>query len=121
MLLATINKSRQLLYLTFVAHVGAEELRRWQKEMPSLISELNAGFLVLTDLGRLDSIEPACAPIIGEVMELCDHKGVSLVLRVIPDSSKDIGLNILSLFHYRRQPRVVTCKDMVEAAKTLSL
>jgi len=42
-------------------------------------------------------------------------------VRVIPDSNKDIGLNILSLFHYRHQPQVVTCKNMAEAARALGL
>jgi hypothetical protein len=40
---------------------------------------------------------------------------------VIPDPSKDIGLDILALFHYRKRPRMVTCKNMVEAAEKLSL
>jgi len=42
-------------------------------------------------------------------------------VRVIPDASKDIGLDILSIFHYRHRPRVVTCKNMAEAFKKLSL
>ena len=54
-------------------------------------------------------------------MDLLDEAGVSLVVRVIPDPKKDIGMNILSLFHYRNRPRVVTCARMIEAAKELSL
>ena len=54
-------------------------------------------------------------------LELCDAKGVSLVVRVIPDPAKDIGMNILSLFHYRHRPRSVTCASMEEAARLLAL
>ena len=54
-------------------------------------------------------------------MELLDRNGVELVVRVIPDSTKDIGLNILMIFHYKKQPRVVTCSKMTEAARILSL
>jgi hypothetical protein len=36
-------------------------------------------------------------------------------VRVIPDSRKDIGLNIMSLFHYRRGVRIVTCETLAEA------
>jgi len=45
--------------------------------------------------------------------------GVELVVRVIPDPHKDIGFNILSLFHYRRRVRIVTCPTLEEAMKAL--
>jgi hypothetical protein len=44
---------------------------------------------------------------------------VEAVVRVIPDPQKDIGLNILSLFHYRRRVRIVTCATLGEAMKAL--
>jgi hypothetical protein len=62
-----------------------------------------------------------CATEIAKIMQLCDQKGVELVVRVVPDQTKDIGLGILSLFHYRHRPRSVTCKNMAEAAKLLCL
>jgi hypothetical protein len=43
-----------------------------------------------------------------------------MVVRVIPDPRKDIGLNMLSLFHYRRGIRIVTCMTLEEATKTLA-
>jgi hypothetical protein len=42
-----------------------------------------------------------------------------MVVRVIPDPHKDIGLNILSLFHYRRGVRIVTCETLEEAMRAL--
>ena len=41
--------------------------------------------------------------------------GVAEVVRVIPDPQKDIGLNILSVFHYSRRVRIVTCESLAEA------
>ena len=121
MLLATINKSKQLLYMSFIGEVRVEELVRSREEVVALLADLAPGFRVLADLERLDSISLDCAPEIGKVMELCDQKGVALVVRVIPDHTKDIGLGILSHFHYHRLPRIVTCANMAEAAKLLSL
>jgi hypothetical protein len=121
MFLATINKPQQLLYFCYAGHVTVEEARQVQKDVISLLTELDKGFRVVSDLERLDSIEPGCAAVIGEVMELCDRKGVDLVIRVIPDPTKDIGLNILSHFHYRHHPRVATCANMAEAAKALAI
>jgi len=54
------------------------------------------------------------------MMDLCNKKGVETVVRVIPDPHKDIGLNIMSLFHYRRRVRVVTCQTLEEARRVLA-
>jgi hypothetical protein len=53
------------------------------------------------------------------MMDLIGQAGVDLVMRVIPEPGQDIGMNILTRFHYRRHPRTVTCKSMVEAARLL--
>ena len=121
MFLATSNKPKQLLYFSFIHQVKAEELQQVRENVIMLLADLSSGFRLLTDLGKLDSMDVNCAAEIGKMMELCDQKGVALVVRVIPDQAKDIGLNILSLFHYRRAPRTVACDNMVEAAKILSL
>src|SRR6266850_1548636 len=115
MFLATVNKSKQLLHLSFIDEVRVEEPVESRDELATLIADLKPGFRLLTDLGRLDSMSLDCADEIGKSMELCDQKGVGLIVRVIPDPMKDIGLNILSLFHYPHRPRTVTCESMVEA------
>jgi len=119
--LATINKPKQLLYLGFIHRVKLEELQRARENVITLLADLASGFRLLSDLSSLDSMDVNCAAEIGKMMELCDQKGVSLVVRVIPDHAKDIGLSILSRFHHRHAPRTATCKTMVEAAKILSL
>jgi hypothetical protein len=45
---------------------------------------------------------------------------VETVVRVIPDPHKDIGLNIMSLFHYRRRVRIITCETLAEALRSLA-
>ena len=121
MFLAAVNKPKQLLHLSYIGCVQADELRRGQEDVAALLADLPAGFRLLADLGRLESMDAACAAEIGKAMELYDQKGVGLVVRVIPDPAKDIGLNILSLFHYHQRPRTVTCETMTEAARVLSL
>ena len=58
---------------------------------------------------------------LGRMMELLDRRGLEMVVRVIPDPAKDIGFNILSIFHYPHHPQIVTCGTMMEAAKLLLL
>ena len=121
MILATINRARQLLYLTYIGRVGVSEVERWQGEITALLDDLSPGFRLLVDLERLDSMDVKAVASVGKVMELLDQRGLSLSVRVIPDPSKDIGLNILTQFHYRRQIRVVTCQTMTEALAALEL
>jgi hypothetical protein len=121
MLLVTANKARQLLYLSFIGRVSVEQLQQGHEDVVSLLADLGSGFRVLADLSRLDSMDINCAPEIGRVMELCEQKGVRLVIRIVPDPSKDIGLNILSRFHYRLRPRIMTCASLAEAEDALQL
>ena len=121
MLLTTISKSKQLLYFTYIGDVSVEELKQGLTEIVTLLEDLSSGFRVLADLRGLDRMDHKCAKEIGKAMELCDQKGVGLVVRIIPDPQKDIGMNILSIFHYRKRPRIVTCETLVEAGEVLGL
>jgi hypothetical protein len=121
MFLATINKAKQLLYLNFTGRVSVEDLEHGYADVVRLVDELTSGFRVLGDFSTLDSMDVKAAGQIGRTMELCDQKGVALVVRIIPDPAKDIGFNILTVFHYRHRPRIVTCQSLVEAGEVLGL
>ena len=121
MFLATTNKVKQLLYVGFIQQVRPQDIQRGLDDGALLLADLRPGFRLLADLARLESMDPACSPYVGKLMELCDQHGVGLVVRVIPDPAKDIGFNILSIFHYQHRPQAVTCETMTEAARLLSL
>ena len=107
--------------MSYIQHVTVAELERGYQDVVALLSEFPDGFQLLADLERLESMDVACADIIGKTMELMDRHGVELVVRVIPDSSKDIGLNIIGIFHYSKKIHIVTCETMGEAARMLEL
>jgi anti-anti-sigma regulatory factor len=73
------------------------------------------------DLSDLDFMGLDCMTELGRLMELIGQAGAGLVVRVIPDPSKDIGMNILTVFHYPQQLQVVTCNNLAEAVKALGL
>ena len=121
MSLATSNKSNRLLCMSYSERVRVGDMKRNRAAVEFLLAELGADFRLLTDLSRLEQMDVDCAAELGEFMELMHRSGVTLVVRVIPDPAKDIGMNILTAFHYRRHPRVVTCKTTTEAATHLAL
>lgn len=116
---ASLDKSANLLKISYRETVDAEETRRWLPKLQSMIDEMQPGFRLLSDLSRLDLMDLACVPYIEKVMDLCNARNISMVVRIIPDPHKDIGLNIMSLFHYRRGVRIVTCETLEEAEATL--
>jgi hypothetical protein len=121
MILATCNKAKQLFLLSYFGQVRRSELERSRGEHKGLVAELNPGFRLLVDLTSLESMKLDCMDAIGAFMGLMDESGVGMVVRVVPDPKKDIGMNILTIFHYPKRPRVVTCRSMVEAGVLLSL
>ena len=119
MIEASIDKAANLLKVTYLGQVEAEEAKRSLGEVQGMVTQMKPGFRLLTDLRSLERMDLGCVPHIEEVMDLCDDKGIVMVVRIIPDPHKDIGLNIMSLFHYRRGVRIVTCKTIEEAQTAL--
>jgi len=114
-----VDQAKNLLRIRYAQHVGPDDTKQIEAKAPVLLAGLRPGFRLLTDMSRLESMDLACVPYIKRMMDQCNKKGVELVVRVIPEPQKDIGLNILSLFHYRRRVRIVTVKTLAEAMGVL--
>jgi hypothetical protein len=119
MIQAEADKAKNLLRVTYAGCVGPEQTRRAVETLQRRLADLAPGFRLLTNLSGLEEMDIACVPDVKKMMDLCNKKGVDTVVRVIPDPHKDIGLNILSLFHYRRRVRIITCETMGEALRAL--
>ena len=121
MLLVTSNKSKQLLFISYIGQVRLEEFRSGREELTMQLKALSPGFRLLADFSQMASMRLDCAPELGRMMDLIGQAGVSLVVRVIPEPSRDIGMNIMTVFHYPHRPRVITCHNLTEAAGLLEL
>src|ERR1035438_2097598 len=100
MLLVPSNQAKQLLYLNFVGTVRPEEFPSGRVDVTAQLAGLVPGFRYVVDLTQLDFMGLDCMADLGRMMELIGQAGVGMVVRVIPDPSKDIGMNILTVFHY---------------------
>jgi hypothetical protein len=83
------------------------------------LAKLQRGFRLLADLTELQSMDVGCAPFIEKAMDMFNEKGASMVVRVIPDPHRDIGLQIMSIFHYGGDVQILTCQTLAEAEEIL--
>jgi hypothetical protein len=110
----------RLIKINWSENVGLEEMRDGAEQVRALSANLKHGFRLLSDLTGLQSMDPRGASYIGAIMDLFAAKEVSLIVRVIPDPHKDIGLNILTYFHYGTKVQVETYQNLSDALKSLS-
>ncbi|HWA10048.1 MAG TPA: hypothetical protein VG838_11405 [Opitutaceae bacterium] len=114
-----VEAPRNLLHLRYAGSVTAADMKAGIQRTEGLLAQMRKGFTVVADLTGLEAMALDCGPHLSRMMELCKVQGVGRVIRVIPDPSKDIGLNILSLIHYRGKVQVITCETMAEAERAL--
>jgi hypothetical protein len=114
------NDSERLIKINWSGQVNSDEMRRCAEEIGVTVSKMRPGFRVFADLTDLESMDYAGAPYIGAVMDLCVASRVEHVVRVIPDPRKDIGLNIMSHFHYGSKIRVTNCENLADAMRRLA-
>ena len=120
MLDANTDPSQNLLTFAFSGQVTRSETTRWKGELPAMLATLKSGFKLLSDFSRVESFDLSCAPDIEEVMDLLNEAGLVKVVRVIAHPRQDIGLSIMSVFHYRRCVSIITCETVEEGLAALA-
>jgi hypothetical protein len=119
MVLVSSNIPRQFLVLLYIGKVLPAEIDQSIDTIRAVSVGLKPDFTVLADFTHLENMGEECAPAVGRLMEYASATGVGTVIRVIPDPYKDIGMNILSCFHFSPRPGIVTCASMTEAAQAI--
>ena len=114
-----VDEPKRLLVIRYNGLVRADETEKGLEQIRNGLAKLQSGFRLLADLTELDSMEVGCAPFIEKAMDMCNEKGASMVVRVIPDPHRDIGLQIMSIFHYRGDVQILTCETLAQAEEIL--
>jgi anti-anti-sigma regulatory factor len=115
-----IDQSKRLVVIGAVQHVTAEQAKVIAQQLRELLDDVTPGFRVLADFRWLESMDSAAAPHVAKIMDTLAEKGVSSVTRVMPDPHKDIGLNILSQFHYGPEIQIATFETLADALQSLT-
>ena len=106
--------------ISVAGHVTVDEARDTVRRVQGVLEEVEPGFVALVDYRWLDSMATGAAQFIGQIMDAFVARKVRAVVRVVPDPHKDIGLNILSHFHYGPEIRVMTFETLAEAVQALA-
>jgi hypothetical protein len=115
-----IDRSKRLLVISALQQVTEEQAKLAAKHVRELVRDVAPGFRVLADFRWLESMDPAAAPHVAQIMDALAEKGVSSITRVMPDPHKDIGLNILSQFHYGPEIQIATFETLADALQSLT-
>jgi hypothetical protein len=110
-----LNQPENWLTIVYSGHVNPDETHRCAEEARVAVKNTKIGFRLLVDLTNLEAMEVSCAPHIRNIMDICNQNGVAEVVRIIPHPKRDIGLQIMSYFHYGANVHIVTCESADEA------
>ena len=115
-----LDQSKRLLVISAVRKVTAEEANVAAQQIRDLLRDVAPGLHLLADFRWLESMDSAAARHIAEIMDALAEKQVASVTRVIPDPHKDIGLNILSQFHYGANVKIETFETLADALQNIA-
>ena len=114
------DKSKRLIVISAIGHVTTGEVKEAAQKVREIVKDTAPGFRVLSDFRWLDSMQASASKHVAEIMDAVAAKKVGLVARVIPDPRKDIGLNILSHFHYGPEIQTATFETLADALQSLT-
>jgi len=117
---AEIDTSQRVLTMSFAHRVDSREMKACLEKVRTMLADIKPGFRLLTDLTSLESMDADCSTDLGEMMSLCDAKGISAVLTVVPNPKKDIGFTVMEPFHYGEGVLVKTYDTLADAIQSLA-
>ena len=115
-----LDRSKRLLVISAAGKVTAEEAKMVAQRIREVLRDVSPGFHALADFRWLESMDPAAARHIAAIMDALAEKNVASVTRVMPDPHKDIGLNILSQFHYGTDVKIATFETLADAVQDIA-
>ena len=115
-----LDQTKRLLVISASQRVTAQQTKLAAESVRELLRHVAPGFRVLADFRWLDSMDSAAARHVADIMDALAEKGVASVTRVMPDPHKDIGLNILSQFHYGPKIQIATFQTLADALQSMA-
>ena len=96
----------------------ADAMQAAAAKVETFLPQTKPGFSIFADLSQCHrhgtrlSVRP-----LTRIMDLCRAHRVGLIVRILPAKEHDIGINLLSLVHYRGTVKTVTVETTAEAER----
>jgi len=114
-----IDLNRNLVCTKFAGDISSATLQGAVAKVEALLAQMKPGFSVFADMSQVAAMDLDCAPPLTRIMDLCRARGVGLIVRMLPAKEHDIGVNLLSIVHYRGLVKTVTVSTTAEAERIL--
>jgi len=120
MYLVELDQSKRLLVISAAQRITAEQAKQTAQRVRELLQNVAPGFRVLADFRWLDVMDSSAARHVADIMDAIAEKQPTSITRVMPDPHKDIGLNLLSQFHYGPEIQITTYQTLADAVQSLA-
>jgi hypothetical protein len=116
---ARVDAARNLARTRYFGDITVAGMQEAMPRVEALLAELKPGFSIFADFRDVVSMGLDCVPQLTHIMDLCREHGIGMIIRRLPEPTRDIGINILSTVHYRGKVRTVTVDTIEEAERAL--
>ncbi len=119
MIKVNYDQEHNTVIIEFVGKIDAAHGEEYLPNLHKVIPKHGKGFKLLVDLSLVQKMDPKFQVSIKKAMDLLNAHGVTKIIRVIPHPAHDLGLNIMSHFHYSKEVKVLTLPSRKEAEARL--
>jgi hypothetical protein len=109
------DREHAAVIIEFAGRIDAAQAEQFYARLDAIVPTCRKGFSILTDLSKVEEMDFDIRGWIQKAMELFNRHGVTNIIRIIPDPAKDIGFNIMSMFHYSSDVAILTVESRGEA------
>jgi hypothetical protein len=116
---ARVDAARNLARTRYFGVITVAGMQEAMPRVEAMLASLKPGFSIFADFRDVVSMGLDCVPQLTHIMDLCREHGIGMIVRRLPEPTRDIGINILSVVHYRGKVRTVTVDTIEEAERAL--
>jgi len=103
----------------FKGDINEAQAEQFFSDIETVIPKHGKGFKILTDFSLVHDMDLAVQRGIKKAMKLFTARGVTEILRVLPNPDMEIGFNIMSAFNYSKEIEIHTFHSREEAQARL--
>ena len=116
----SVDENENIISIKIEGGFNLEQADKAQNEIALILQKVKRGFTVLTDMSLLHEMSPESFKSISKTMDMFNAYGIARAIRVMPDISKDIGFNIMDMFHYSPDVKIRTFECMDKAREYIN-